>query len=150
MSAARRKGKWTGGVPVLGYDIASGGRKLVINEGEAIQVRRIFDLYSEHPSLEAVILLTSNNKVGRRNAGSPAPGNRMGEILDAERRTGVASGARSYTGRVYFQGDSITPANTVPSSKKAPGLMSRACSTTNVPKNRSPPALPEKTESIHP
>jgi site-specific DNA recombinase len=39
MSAARRKGKWVGGTPVLGYDVAPGGGMLVINEEEASQVR---------------------------------------------------------------------------------------------------------------
>jgi len=40
MSAARKKGKWMGGTPVLGYDIASGGSALVINQPEAAQVLR--------------------------------------------------------------------------------------------------------------
>src|SRR5437867_3192583 len=51
MSAARRKGKWVGGTPVLGYDVAPGGRRLVVNEGEARQVRAIFALYLEHGAL---------------------------------------------------------------------------------------------------
>jgi site-specific DNA recombinase len=49
MSAARRKGKWTGGRPPLGYDIA--GRKLVINTDEAQLVRTIFSLYLDKRSL---------------------------------------------------------------------------------------------------
>src|SRR5580700_2784797 len=32
MSAARRKGKWVGGCPVLGYDVDEGGGRLVVNE----------------------------------------------------------------------------------------------------------------------
>jgi len=32
MSAARRKGKWVGGVPVLGYDVGPHGGKLLVNE----------------------------------------------------------------------------------------------------------------------
>lgn len=36
MSAARRKGKWVGGCPVLGYDVAPGGGRLVVNEPEAV------------------------------------------------------------------------------------------------------------------
>jgi DNA invertase Pin-like site-specific DNA recombinase len=48
MAAARRKGKWVGGIPVLGYDVATGGGKLVVNEEEAKQVRAIFDFYLEH------------------------------------------------------------------------------------------------------
>jgi DNA invertase Pin-like site-specific DNA recombinase len=55
MAAARRKGKWVGGIPVLGYDVASGGGKLVVNEEEARQVRAIFDLYLEQQALLPVL-----------------------------------------------------------------------------------------------
>jgi len=55
MGAARRKGKWVGGTPVLGYDIAPTGRKLVVNPEEAERVRAIFALYLQHGSLEAVL-----------------------------------------------------------------------------------------------
>jgi DNA invertase Pin-like site-specific DNA recombinase len=57
MSAARRKGKWVGGIPVLGYDVAAGGGKLVVNEEEARQVRAIFGLYLEHRALLPVLSL---------------------------------------------------------------------------------------------
>jgi site-specific DNA recombinase len=53
MSAARRKGRYTGGVPVLGYRVED--RKLVINEAEALRVRAIFDLFLEHRSLSATV-----------------------------------------------------------------------------------------------
>jgi DNA invertase Pin-like site-specific DNA recombinase len=55
MAAARRKGKWVGGIPVLGYDVAPNGGRLVVNEEEARQVRAIFALYLEHGSLLPVI-----------------------------------------------------------------------------------------------
>ena len=48
MRAARRKGKWIGGMPVLGYDVAPGGGRLVVNGREAEQVREIFRLYTRH------------------------------------------------------------------------------------------------------
>ncbi len=51
MSAARRKGKWTGGSPVLGYDVHPGGGRLVVNEEEAERVRAIFALFEEHRSM---------------------------------------------------------------------------------------------------
>src|SRR6202165_1295492 len=50
MSAARRKGKWVGGCPVLGYDVDPGGGRLVVNEEEAERVRAIFALFEEHGS----------------------------------------------------------------------------------------------------
>ena len=45
MAAARRKGKWLGGVPVLGYDVDRATRRLVINHKESPQVQNIFALY---------------------------------------------------------------------------------------------------------
>ena len=52
MSAARRKGKWTGGPPPLGYDVVDS--KLVVNESEAALVRRLFALYLDLRSAMAV------------------------------------------------------------------------------------------------
>ena len=51
MSAARRKGKWVGGIPVLGYDVDPRGGRLVVNPDEAGQVQAIFKLYVESRSL---------------------------------------------------------------------------------------------------
>jgi len=55
MSAARRKGKWVGGTPVLGYDVDPRGGRLVVNEKEAQRVRQIFELYRSHGSLSSVV-----------------------------------------------------------------------------------------------
>jgi site-specific DNA recombinase len=55
MRAARRRGKWTGGMPPLGYDVAPEGGRLVVNKDEAEQVRAIFDLYIEKRSLIATV-----------------------------------------------------------------------------------------------
>jgi len=51
IAAARKKGKWSGGCPILGYDIDPAGRRLVVNDAEAEQVRHIFDLYLKNLSL---------------------------------------------------------------------------------------------------
>jgi site-specific DNA recombinase len=55
MSAARRKGKWVGGVPVLGYDVVAGGGRLVVNDKESRRVRDIFALFVQHYSLAVVV-----------------------------------------------------------------------------------------------
>src|SRR5450755_3792737 len=55
MAAARRKGKWVGGPPVLGYDIADTGGKLVVNQEEARRVQAIFALYLQHRSVASVL-----------------------------------------------------------------------------------------------
>lgn len=57
IAAARRKGKWGGGHPMLGYDVlqAPSGSKLIVNEEEACRVRAIFKLYLEHSALMPVV-----------------------------------------------------------------------------------------------
>ena len=45
MAASRRKGKWLGGRPVLGYDVDRQMHQLVVNHQEAAQVREIFARY---------------------------------------------------------------------------------------------------------
>ena len=53
IAAARRRGKWAGGRPVLGYDVVSSpaGSRLVVNDEEADRVRHIFSMYLEHEAL---------------------------------------------------------------------------------------------------
>jgi len=55
IAATRRKGKWSGGLPVLGYDVDPQVHRLVVNREEATRVRAIFDLYLEHQALLPVV-----------------------------------------------------------------------------------------------
>jgi site-specific DNA recombinase len=55
MAATRRKGKWSGGMTVLGYDLDPRGRRLHVNEEEAERVRAIFALYLEHQAMLPVV-----------------------------------------------------------------------------------------------
>src|SRR4051812_13651636 len=55
VSAARRKGKWTGGTPVLGYDVDPAGGRLVVNSSEARQVQQLYRIYLESGSLSATL-----------------------------------------------------------------------------------------------
>jgi DNA invertase Pin-like site-specific DNA recombinase len=80
MGAARRKGKWVGGTPLLGYDVAAAGGSLVVNPSEARRVREIFELYRSHRSLAAVVAELSErgwttkswkSRRGTRHAGHP-------------------------------------------------------------------------------
>src|SRR6516164_2940918 len=67
MAATRRKGKWSGGTPVLGYDLDPRGRRLHVNEEEAQRVRAIFDLYLEQQALLPVVQeLARRGWVGKR------------------------------------------------------------------------------------
>ena len=53
LSAARKKGKWIGGRPVLGYDIDKG--RLVVNPSEAERVQEIFALCDQAGSLAGTL-----------------------------------------------------------------------------------------------
>jgi site-specific DNA recombinase len=55
IAAARRKGMWAGGMPLLGYDVDPRNFKLVMNRKEAERVRAIFALYLEHRGLIGVV-----------------------------------------------------------------------------------------------
>ena len=52
--AARKKGKWTGGYPVLGYDIGK-DKKLALNPAEVEVVRQIYELYIRHEAVLPVV-----------------------------------------------------------------------------------------------
>jgi len=105
MAAARRKGKWVGGRPALGYDVAVGGGKLVVNPEEAGRVQAIYALYLQHRSLEAllaeIVARTVDDQAldhtGRQGASRAAL--HAGDIRTvaeecALRRSGIASGRR--------------------------------------------------------
>ncbi|RIK71914.1 MAG: resolvase, partial [Planctomycetota bacterium] len=49
IAAARRKGKWSGGMPILGYVVKE--TKLVVDQVKAARVRRIFELYLDYQAL---------------------------------------------------------------------------------------------------
>ena len=52
IAASKAKGLWMGGLPPLGYDVPSGGtRVLRVNEGEAVTVRDIFARYLQTGSV---------------------------------------------------------------------------------------------------
>ena len=61
IAATRKLGKWTGGIPVLGYDIDRGGGKIHVNVDEAQRVQTIFNLYLEFGSMIPVV-----RELGRR------------------------------------------------------------------------------------
>ena len=54
IAGAKRRGMFTGGSPVLGYDIDTDSRKLVVNPEEAKLVRFIFKKYAETGSGQSV------------------------------------------------------------------------------------------------
>src|SRR4030088_680569 len=78
VAASRRKGKWTGGTVLLGYDAKD--KKLVINKAEAETVRYIFKQYLELQSFgklvedldnKCIVTKRRHTKVRKFNGGIP-------------------------------------------------------------------------------
>ena len=53
IAATRRKGKWSGGMPILGYTVDQA--KLVVDADEADRVRQIFEMYLEQQAMLSVV-----------------------------------------------------------------------------------------------
>jgi site-specific DNA recombinase len=51
IAAAKKRGQWSGGRPILGYDLDRPNKRLVVNNQEAWQVKAIFDTYVQKESL---------------------------------------------------------------------------------------------------
>jgi len=64
VAAAKRKGKHTGGMPILGYDTDRPNRRLLVNEEEAKLVREIFKRFCQMGS--ATELAAELNQQGHR------------------------------------------------------------------------------------
>jgi site-specific DNA recombinase len=77
IAAARRKGQWSGGWPILGYDLDFKAHRLTVNPQEAEQVRAIFGLYLQHESLLATV--EAANALGyRTKSWTTSQGNSIG------------------------------------------------------------------------
>ena len=63
--AARKKGKWTGGHLILGYDLDPRGGRLIVNPEEAERVREIFRLFLEGASVLDIV--RKLDRLGWRN-----------------------------------------------------------------------------------
>ena len=96
-------GKWCGGHPPLGYDVAPEGRRLIINETEAEIVRQIYDLYLDCRATSEVTRVAAKRgwlakawttKKGRQAGGSPMSRSAIARLL----------GNILYTGRIRFEG----------------------------------------------
>lgn len=103
MAAARKKGKWIGGPPVLGYDIDHKEKKLVANPQEASLVRRIFALYLEERSLIATAQRLNADGVATKRYVTRA-GRTIGGVPFLN--TSVQSILKNplYVGKVRFEG----------------------------------------------
>src|SRR5207253_10222321 len=104
IAATRRKGKWTGGTPILGYDVDPQANRLVVNAPEAERVRAIFDLYLQHQALVPVVEELERrgwvNKRWQTKAGHQRGGLRFTKTNLYRLLTNV-----SYAGRVRYKAE---------------------------------------------
>ncbi|MBI5481898.1 MAG: recombinase zinc beta ribbon domain-containing protein [Deltaproteobacteria bacterium] len=104
MSAARKKGKWVGGRPTLGYDVDPNGRRLVVNEREAAQVREAFELSVQERSLFQVVDILNGRgdlmKSWVTKKGTTRKGNKWDKSSLRRMLTNVI-----YLGKVNYKGD---------------------------------------------
>ena len=106
MRAARRKGKWVGGSPVIGYDVVPAGGSIVVNQNEAQRVRQIFTLYLELGSLIPVVeeldrrgwrMKSWTTREGREAGGKPIAKNNLYNLLTNM----IYAGKVEFDGQVY-------------------------------------------------
>jgi site-specific DNA recombinase len=115
--AARRRGRWTGGMPPLGYRVAAEGGKLVPDETEAEQVQEIFSLYVQTRSTLAVA-----QELTRRGSRRKSWTTKTGRIREG-REWNIANLHRLLTDPIYI-GRQKLGAETFPGLHK--GLIPKA------------------------
>jgi site-specific DNA recombinase len=106
LSAARRKGKWIGGIPVLGYDVDSQGRGLVVNREEAQKVKEIFAVCERAGTLAAGLQQIQERGIqtkhwasrgGRQHASKPFTRSSLAALLGNV----IYKGCISHKGVIY-------------------------------------------------
>jgi len=103
MGAARKKGKWVGGMVPLGYDSDKVNHKLVINQQEAEIVKKIFSLYLEKgSSLSVAMALNENGYRTKIHLGSS--GKKIGGMKFTSSGVQLFIKNVTYTGKVSYGG----------------------------------------------
>jgi len=106
LSAARRRGKWIGGIPVLGYDVDPKGGRLIVNPQEAERVREIFKICERAGTLAAGLRAVNARRLetktwttrgGRQHVGRPFAASMLAALL----RNVLYKGCILHKGTVY-------------------------------------------------
>jgi site-specific DNA recombinase len=106
ISAMRRKGKWAGGLPPLGYDADPVTSKLVVNADEAARVRAIFALYRQHGSLLPVVEELRERGWANKRCTTKKGTERGGRAFDRTSLHRLLTNV-AYAGRVPHKGESF-------------------------------------------
>jgi site-specific DNA recombinase len=101
MRAARRKGRWIGGKPILGYNVEN--TKLVVEPLESLRVQQIFDLYLEMKSTLQVAKVL-NERGWRMKEWITKKGKTIGGgEFNKNKVTAVLTNA-TYVGKIEYEG----------------------------------------------
>jgi site-specific DNA recombinase len=101
MRAARRKGRWIGGKPILGYNVEN--TRLVVEPLESLRVQQIFDLYLEMKSTLQVAKVL-NERGWRMKEWTTKKGKTIGGgEFNKNTVTAVLSNA-TYIGMIEYEG----------------------------------------------
>src|SRR3989338_7379260 len=104
MAAARKKGKWLGGRPILGYDIDRDNRSLILSPKEVKLVREIFELYIKERSLLSVAKILNKRGILTKKYTTKA-GKIFGGIPFKNTQVRFIIKNVLYTGKVSYKGE---------------------------------------------
>ena len=102
IGAAKKRGKWAGGPPALGYDLDKENHRLVVNPKEAELIRLIFDLYIQEKSLLTVAQIL--NERGYRTKTRIRKGKPSGAIKFKNTTVQMIIRNWIYTGKISYEG----------------------------------------------
>jgi DNA invertase Pin-like site-specific DNA recombinase len=143
MGAARKKGKWVGGLPGLGYTVDKPTKKLIINPEEAALIRRIFQLYLEGNSLRKIAQIL--NAEGFRTKKYPGRKRNQGGVLFRITNIQLMLKNPTYMGKIQYEGKLYqglhSPIVTEEVFKKVQDMLKANFRERGVSKNRKFPGL---------
>jgi len=104
MCAARRKGKWLGGPPILGYDVDREKHKLIVNPEEAAMIRELFDLYLQHQSMLKVAQEANRRGWSTKSYTTKKGVHKGGGRFDKAKLQRILTNV-TYTGKIEHKGE---------------------------------------------
>lgn len=103
LAAAKRRGKYCGGIPILGYDVDREQKKLVVNDNEAIMVKFIFRRFLQLGSV-TILAKELNDKGYRTKAWVTKTGKKQGDEPWNKSHIYRFLSNRTYIGEVTHKG----------------------------------------------
>ena len=102
MAAARRKGKYVGGTPILGYDVDRAAKRMVVNHREAGIVRQVFEMYLERQSLLATVSDLDRRDIVTKKWTTKAGKPKGGRVFNKNTLYGLLTNV-AYIGKVKYK-----------------------------------------------